>query len=69
VVVLTSHLTLVYTVTLDPVWAGIIPLAIPVPSKEMRLFGLETESGLGLMIGGRTVRIGHGWVSPMFRAC
>jgi hypothetical protein len=30
------------------------------------MVGLETESGLGLLVGGWLAGIGHGWVSPMF---
>jgi hypothetical protein len=33
------------------------------------MIGLETESGLGLLVGGRLARIDHGWVSPMFGSC
>jgi hypothetical protein len=33
------------------------------------MIGLETESGLGLLVGGRLARIGHGWVLPMFGPC
>jgi hypothetical protein len=31
------------------------------------MIGLETESGLDWLVGGRLVGIGHGWVSLMFR--
>jgi hypothetical protein len=31
--------------------------------------GLEIESGLVLLVGGRLAVIDHGWVLPMFRVC
>jgi hypothetical protein len=68
-VVLTSHLTLFYTVTrrMTSAWANLSGYFDTVQRDEM--IGLETESGLGLLVGGRLVGIGYGWVSPMFVPC
>jgi hypothetical protein len=33
------------------------------------MIGLEIESDLGLLVGGRLAGIGHGWVLPMFEPC
>jgi hypothetical protein len=33
------------------------------------MIDLETGSGLGLLVDGRSAGIVHGWVSPMFSPC
>jgi hypothetical protein len=33
------------------------------------MINLETESGLGLLVGGQLAGIGHGCVLHMFRPC
>jgi hypothetical protein len=33
------------------------------------MIGLETESSMGLLVGGWLAMIGHGWVSRMFGSC
>jgi hypothetical protein len=33
------------------------------------MIGLETESGLGLLVGGRLAEMGHDCMLPMFEPC
>jgi hypothetical protein len=64
--VLSYHLALLFVPSLDPVWAGLRLIPLPILALSNGISWLVDREWSNLIDYGWLARVDHGWVSPMF---